>query len=182
MAIKIFYLIILYSLFSFIIYYITDFRLRENFNHIVLIIEIFIVFLFSIFLWINIKNRNIKYMIDSVSSFFGYAGVIMIFFGLLHFSLIYPTAFLMHKLIEQPFKEKFVVVNKNIGAYQSPCTFKIELKNKDISTIACVSQGAYKKIKLKDQAIVEGYKSFFGSIVNKVKIDHKTNKTVEPIN
>ena len=30
--------------------------------------------------------------------------------------------------------------------------------------------------------LVLTHKSFFGSHVNKVKIDHKTNKTVEPIN
>jgi len=181
MAIKIFYFILLYSLFSFLIYYVTDFRLRQNFEDIILISESFIVFLFSIFLWFIIKNKKINYELNSVSSFIGYTGIVMIFFGLLHFSLVYPTAFLIHKIIEQPFQEDFVVVNKNIGAYQSPCTFKIELKNKDMSTMACVPQQAYKKIKLDDLALVEGHKSLLGSEVDSVKIDHETNKPVEPI-
>jgi hypothetical protein len=45
-----------------------------------------------------------------------------------------------------------------------------------MSTIACVPQLAYKKIKLNDQALVEGYNSFLGSMVNTVKIDHETKK------
>lgn len=181
MAIKIFYFILLYSLFSFLIYYVTDFRLRQNFENITLISESFIVLLFSIFLWINIKNKKINYELNSVSSFVGYTGIVIIFFALLHFSLVYPTAFLVHKLIEQPFEENFVVVNKNIGAYQSPCTFKIELKNKNMSTIACAPQQAYKKIKLDDLALVKGHKSLLGYMVDNVKIDHETNKPVEPI-
>ena len=171
MAIKIFYFILLYSLFSFLIYYITDFRLRQNFENIMLISESSIVLLFAIFLWVNIKNKKINYKLNSVRSFIGYAGIVMIFFGLLHFSLVYPTAFLIHKVIEKPFQGNFVVVNKNIGAYQSSCTFKIKLKNKDMSTIVCVPQQAYKKINLDDLVYVEGHKSLLGSEVDSVKID-----------
>jgi len=181
MVIKIFYFILLYSLLSFIIYYITDFRLGEKFQDVILIIEYFTVLLFAIFIWLNIKNKKINYELNSPSSLIGYIGIIMIFFAILHFSIVYPTAFLIHKIIEQPFQGYFIVVNKNIGAYQSPCTFIVELKNKKMSTIACVPQQAYKKINLDDLAYVRGQKSLLGYEVNNVQIDCETNKSVDPI-
>jgi len=171
MAIKIFYFILIYSLFSFLVYYVTDFRMSQDFENIILISESFIVLLFSIFLWINLKNQKINYDLNSASSFIGYTGVVIIFFALLHFSFVYPTAFLLHKLVKQPFEENFVVVNKNIGAYQSPCTFKIELNNKNMSTIACATQQAYKKIKLDDLALVKGDRSLFGYMIDEVYIN-----------
>lgn len=181
MVIKIFYFILLYSVFAVFVYLVTHFTLKQSFEQLVLIIEIPIVILFSIFLWVNIKNKKIKYKLNSASALIGYVGVIVIFFGLMHFSLVYPTSFLLHKLIEQPFKENFAVIDKNISAYQFLCAFKIELKNEGLSTKACVPQLVYKKIDLNDLALVTGHKSFFGSTVDNITIDHKTNKTEEPI-
>jgi hypothetical protein len=168
MTIKIIYFFLIYTIFGLFVYWATGFSLSKSFEEIIWILEGSIIIPFSIFLWINIKNKNINYELNSIRSFAGYIGIVGIVYGLIHISLIYPTTFLLHKFAEKIFEENVVVVEKRTDDLNR---LVLILQNEDLRAEAHISLNLEKKIKLNDKALVTGYKSFFGSTVSTVNIN-----------
>lgn len=120
----------------------------------------------GIILKIKILNTNWT----QIRSFVGYLGFVAVFYLALHFTFVYPTAYLVHKAIEQPSIEYYLIMKKTFTHYMAPCSYEVYLKNENQSKISCVPYGSYKKININDVVLVESYQSFLGYTVEKITI------------
>jgi uncharacterized membrane protein len=171
MTAKIFYFFLIYTLTSIIIYMTTDFTFSKVFEKVSLLISGLFSTVFTYYLWRAIKNKTIKYQLDSVSSFVGFLAIVVIFFSFILFVIIYPTSYFLHKITKKPSIETMIIESKKdvvkSTRYHYQYRYIIYLKNNDIEQIAYLNDKQlsnldYQKIHIGDIWKAKVAKSFFG--------------------
>jgi hypothetical protein len=89
--------------------------------------------------------------------------------------VIYPTAYLIHKIIANEYQETFVILSKDTP-YPSflSCTYEVKLKNKEAIIRKCLpSREIYNRVILNTTVKVRTNKSFFGLTIDSFEIELK---------
>jgi len=177
---KIIWLYLIIAILSFFIHVTTEFVLVGMFQTILISIEALILLIFSFYLIKNIKEKQIDYSLNSLSSYIGVIGINLIIFGLFHFGLMYPLSYAFHKVTKKSINIEMKIINKkdyiSSTQYLKKYRYKFWLKNDDFVKVVYlndkqISKKAFDTIKAHEKMLLNVEKSFFGYTVNKLEYD-----------
>ena len=116
-----------------------------------------------------------KYKLKSIESYIAFIGINIIIIYFIIGGVIYPTSYLIHKIIENKYQETFVILSKNLP-YPSfiNCAYEIKLKNEEAIIKKCLpNKDIYNRVILNSTVKAKTNKSFFGLTIDSFELEVK---------